>query len=56
MPNLFSKISINELKFFNCSNFNILLCFLIKLINDDAFVLAATADVCSTVDLVRFFL
>jgi len=46
MPYLFSKTSkvgICELKnFLNCSNFNILLWFFINLINDDAFVLAAT--------------
>jgi len=47
-----SKIKIYELKFSNCSNFNILLWFLINLINEDAFVLAVTADMCSMVHLV----
>ena len=38
--------------FSNCSKFNILLSFLINLINDDAFVSAVTADTCSVVHLV----
>jgi len=50
-----SKIKIYELKFLNCSNFNILLWFLINQINHDAFVLAATANVCSMVHLVCLF-
>jgi len=58
MPYLFFKnlqIRIYELKFFNCSNFNILLWFLNNLINDNACVSAATPDACSMVHLVCLF-
>jgi len=51
-----SKIRIYELKFSNSSNFNILLWFLINLINDGAVVLAATTDTCSMVYLVCLFI
>ena len=44
------------LKFSNCSNFNILLWFLINLITNGAFVSAATADTCSIVYLVCLFM
>jgi len=40
----------------NCRNFNVLLRFLINLINDDAFVSAVTADACSMVHLVCLFM
>jgi len=59
MPYLFSRTSnirIYEIKFSNCSNFNILLWFLINLINDDVFVLAGTAAVCSMIHLVCLFM
>ena len=42
--------------FSNCRDFNIVLWFLIHLINDDAFVSAATADACFIVDLVCLFM
>ena len=51
----FQKLQKSELKYSNCSNFNILLWFLINLINDDTFVWAATTDACSTVHLVCLF-
>jgi len=51
-----SKIRIYELKFSNCSNFNNLLWFLINLIDDDAFVLAATTDTRFMVHLVYLFI
>jgi len=51
-----SKIRIYELKFSNCSKFNILLWFLINLINNDASVSAATAAMCSMVHLVCLFM
>jgi len=58
MPYLFFKNFKNQdlsQNFSNCSNFNILLGFLVNLINGDAFVSAATADACSMVHLVCFF-
>ena len=41
--------------FLTCGNFNILLWYLIHLIDDDAFVSAATADACFMVNLVCLF-
>ena len=47
-----SKIRIYQLKVSTRRNFNILIWFLINLIDDDAFALAAKADACSMVHLV----
>ena len=60
MPYVFFKNYKNQdlwAKIFsNCSNFNILLWFLINLISDDAFLSAATANMCSMVHLVWLFM
>jgi len=49
-------ISFVTFTFSNRSNFDILLWFLINLINDDAFVGAAMADTCFMVHLVCLFM
>jgi len=59
MPYLFSntyKSGFMSWYFSNWCNFNILLWFLINLINDDAFVLAATANAYFMVHLVCLFM
>ena len=57
MPYLFlkklQKSGLMRWNFSNCSNFNILLWFLI---DDDAFVSAATANACSMVHLICLFM
>jgi len=45
-----------SLNFSNCGNFNILLGFLVNLINGDAFISAAADDACSVVHLLCLFM
>ena len=52
----FSKSGFMSWKISNCSNFNILLWFLIILINDDAFISAPMADTYFMVHLVCLFM
>jgi len=50
------KIGFMSWKFSKCSYFNILLWFLIDLINDDTFVSAATNNACFMIHLVCLFM
>jgi len=50
------KIRIYELQFFKLQYLNIFVWILINLINDDAFILAATVNTCLVVHLVCLFM